>query len=384
MIKRLPRVFHIITGLSVGGAERTLYVLLLGGLAQRFENQVVSLSDQGAFGSRIHQLGVQVSALGMRRAFPSPRSIAKLRQIARRFQPDIIQGWMYHGNVMASLVRSLLPNRPALAWNVRQSLYDLKREKLLTQWVIRASRRLSSGPEALLYNSRVSRQQHVAFGFSDSSSFVIPNGFDLQQWCSSEVKRRAIREELSIPAEATVVGHVARLHPVKDHATFLRAAASVVARNENVHFLLSGRGVVAENPSLVSMVPRTARANIHFLGERNDVPDLMRAMDIFCSSALGEAFPNALGEAMATELPCVATDVGDSRSIVGDTGIVEPPRDEEALAAGLMRLLSMTTGERRALGKAARARVEANYALPVVVERYAEIYRDLMERRGNH
>ena len=368
------RILHIITGLNTGGAERALYNLLYGGLANKFDNEVISLSEGGAFGARIIDLGVSVHCLGMRRGLPSPPSVAKLLRRVKDFQPDVIQGWMYHGNVAAWLAHFFSPEGPELAWNIRHSLYDLGQEKLLTRQVIRANCWLSKRPMAIVYNSRLSRRQHEAFGFSSLAGRVIPNGFDLECFSTAEDIRWRVRAELGIPQDAVVVGHVARFHPVKDHEGFLRAAVRVAGRLERVHFILGGCDVVLGNPSLSGLVPETMQARFHFLGERGDVPDLMRAMDVFCQSSWSEAFPNVLGEAMATSVPCVATGVGDSADIIGDTGVVVPPRDAEALAGGLERLLTTPLEERRALGAAARARVEAHYALGAVVEQYAELY----------
>jgi glycosyltransferase involved in cell wall biosynthesis len=109
----------------------------------------------------------------------------------------------------------------------------------------------------------------------------------------------------------------------------------------------------------------------------------MQAMDVLAtSSAWGEAFPNVLGEAMACGVPCVATDVGDSREIVGDSGLVVPPRDSEALADGLKTVIRKTVQERQALGRAARQRVQARYSLDSVVAQYVDLYQTLSERRA--
>jgi len=371
------KVLHVITGLSASGAENALYNLLQGGLAARADHHIISLTDEGAVGPRIRALGVPVTALGMRKSLPSVRGVVQLRRTVRAFLPDVIQGWMYHGNLAALLARFRANGRPALAWNVRHSLYDLAYEKPMMRQVIRTNRWLSPAPQAVLYNSRLSRKQHRAFGFSSRNARIIPNGVNLRRFAYSPEAGRRVRSELGIPGDAPIVGHVARLHPMKDHANFLRAAASLAARHPEVHFLLSGIDVVWENKALAELVPEEMQGRFHMLGERSDVPDLMSAMDVFCLSSWAEAFPNVLGEAMATGVPCVATDVGDSADIVDDTGVVVPPRDANALVDGIERLLMMPPEGRRVLGAAARARVQANYELGIVVEQYERLYESL-------
>ena len=376
-------VLHIITGLATGGAERALYNLLHGELINWFDNHVVSLSDEGTMGPQIRAIGVPVTILAMRGGRPSLTALRKLHRVSKEFQPDLIQGWMYHGNLAATLARTLAPGRPVLAWNIRHSLYDLGHEKPMTRKIIRANQLFSSAPDALLYNSLLSRKQHEVFGFASLNGRVIPNGIDVQRFCFSGDARKRVRSELGIPAEVQVVGHVARLNPMKDHPVFLRAALDLALRYPETHFLLSGRDVSLENTAIEQLVPAQVRDRFHLLGERGDISDLMSAMDIFClSSAWGEGFPNVIGEAMAIGVPCVAADVGDSAIIIGDTGVVVPPRDEEALASGIESLLTMPLEERRTLGASARARIEANYTLGAIVEQYAALYEKLMTEKG--
>ena len=373
------RVVHIITDLATGGAERALYNLLHGGLINCFDNHVVSLSDEGTMGSQIEALGVSITTLEMRRGRPSLAGLLKLRTAIKVLQPDLIQGWMYHGNLAGSLARTFASGHPVLAWNIRHSLSDLAHEKPMTRQVIRANRFFSSAPDILLYNSHLSRNQHEDFGFASLNGRVIPNGIDVKSFCFSTEARKRVRSELGIPVEAHVVGHVARLHPMKDHLAFLRATAGLALRYPKLHFLLSGRDVSLEDKSFEQLIPTPVRDRFHLLGERGDVSQLMSAMDIFClSSAWGEAFPNVIGEAMAVGLPCVVTDVGDSAIIIGDTGVVVFPQDETALANGIERLLTMPLEERRALGTRARARIEASYTLGAIVEQYAALYEKLI------
>jgi glycosyltransferase involved in cell wall biosynthesis len=281
---------------------------------------------------------------------------------------------MYHGNLASSLAGHLAPERPAVVWNIRHSLYSLSAEKPVTRQVIRANRWLSSGPSAIIYNSRLSRDQHEAFGFSDLHGQVIPNGFDTELLCPEADRGRLTRKDLRISPNATVIGHVARFHPVKDHVSFLRAAVQVMQQRSDVVCLVAGRNVNLSNLTLAGIVPSELEGRFRFVGERDDVPDLMRAMDVFCQSSWSEAFPNVLGEAMALGVPCVATDVGDSADIVGETGVIVKPSDSESLADGLLTMLDRTKDQRMELGRAARSRIKANYALPSIVERYRTLY----------
>jgi glycosyltransferase involved in cell wall biosynthesis len=193
-----------------------------------------------------------------------------------------------------------------------------------------------------------------------------------------------VRAELGLPPDAPLIAMVARFDPVKDHPTFLEAAARLHARRPDVRFLLCGRDVTWENRGLAAAVERAgARGFVHLLGQREDVARVTAALDLSTlSSSCGEGFSNVVGEAMACGVPCVVTDVGDSGAIVADTGLVVPPRDPEALAAAWAQLLARPAEERAAIGRAARRRIEDNYSLDVIVRRYQDLYEELADVRN--
>lgn len=375
MFEVRPKIIHIITSLFSGGAPRMLYKLITEGLQNSYENFVICLSENGFYGPLLKEIGIPFKSLNMRPTLPSVSGVRQFYSNVHSINPDIIQGWMYHGNLAAWMSKKFMSEKPTLMWNIRHSLYGLKNEKLLTRQVIRGNRLLSTQVNGIIYNSRLSKQQHEEFGFCNAHSRVIPNGFDLSQWNPAQDKRISVRKELGIPEDVLVIGHVARLHPMKDHPRFLRVANRLSMQNRNVHFLLVGRGVVSENETISNLISEKVAMRFHFLGERNDIPDLMQAIDICClNSSWGEAFPNVLGEALATEVPCVSTDVGDSKDIVFESGIIVPPSDENALYSALEKMVNLPQQERLKLGRAGRKRIESQYSLNSVVQQYMDLY----------
>lgn len=371
----MMRIMHVITGLGTGGAEMML-LKLLGGTASNYEQMVVSAADEGTIGPRILAVGIPVHSLGLRRQLPNPMRTFALRSLLRSFRPHLIQGWLHHGNLIASLAAAWSPDRAPLFWNIRQSLYDIATEPLLTAAVIRLGARLSRRPAAIIYNSRIGARQHEAFGYCGAQRVVIPNGFDCQIFHPDEEARRQVRAELGLDDSALLVGLVTRYHPMKDHAGFLKAAGLVARRHPEVRFLLVGTGVVREEPGLAQLIAEQQLHDRAFLvGERADIPRLTAALDIACSaSAWGEGFPNVVGEAMACGVPCVVTDVGDSAYAVGETGFAVAPHDPQAFAQALSRLIEAGPEYRQRLGEAARRRVEKEFSLPAIVRRYEDLY----------
>jgi len=365
------KIIHIITDLDTGGAEMMLYKLLDSLRDDRIDSTVISLMGRGKITERIEALGVKVETLNLGQGeHPSWRTIKKLRHIMRAFNPDIVQGWMYHGNIAATAAVFLfdpMRRKVKLFWNVRQTLYDINSEKTQTRWLIMLGRWLSFFPYSIIYNSNLSAEQHCNVGYLSKKTKIIPNGFDLQKFKPDQQHRQQLREELKINDNVLLIGHISRLHPMKDHATLLRAIDRVVGSlsstgsKQEVLFLLIGHGVTSElskNPA------------IRFLGERTDIPRIMSALDIVVSSsAWGEGFPNVIGEAMASEVPCVVTDVGDSAYIVGKYGRVCSVGDDQCIASSLLQLIE-NKQERKTAGKQARKRIKENYSIDKIKKEY--------------
>lgn len=370
------KIIFIITGLFTGGAEMMLYKLFLGMDREFFEPVVILLLDNGgSVRKKIEALDVPVYSLRMRHGLPTPRVLLRLRNLVRKCRPDLIQGWMYHGNIAAWLAAKMSDGQPRVFWNIRHSVYDITYEKRLTRLLIRLGSGLSSRVDAIIYNSATSRRQHEALGYDAARSVVIPNGFDTDIFCPNEEARRSVRQELGIADSVALVGLIGRYHPMKDHENFLKAAKIILVHNENVRFLLAGLGVDSTNKALMAWVKEHDVQNYVFLlGERSDIARLTAALDISSSSSCGEAFPNVIGEAMTCGVPCVVTDVGDSAWIVGNTGRVAPPRNSQALAENILMLLDLPKCERKALGNRARKRIEKNFTLDKIVRQYESLY----------
>jgi glycosyltransferase involved in cell wall biosynthesis len=377
------RVMHVITGLSTGGAE-TMLLKLVSAASGSMEHVVVSLGDEGTIGPRIAALRFPVHCLRLQRNAPNPFKALSILSLARRIDPQLIQGWMYHGNLMASLAAQALRKtepgkKPPVIWNIRQTVYDLRNERWLTAKLIRLGARLSARPDAIIYNSQTSARQHESLGYRAEKRAIIPNGFDCQTLRPDEAERKAVRAELGIADDTVLIGLVARYHPMKDHIGFLRAAGMVVRSHPQAKFALAGTGVSSRQSELVEALKQNGlQDRAILLGERSDISRLNNAFDIACSaSAWGEGFSNSIGEAMACDVPCAVTDVGDSAYLIGNTGFVAPPRDPDALANAISRLIEMGCAGRRQLGASARNRIETEFSLPAIVRRYEDLYLSL-------
>ena len=380
---RKNRILHVITSLSTGGAEAMLFKLIAGMGSKIYDPTVVVLMDSGVYGPRLRSMGIPVHTLDMQRGRPSARSIMKLRKIVVNCQPVLIQGWMYHGNVAAEIARVVGQSRAATVWNIRHSINALEDEKPLTRFLIRLGAKLSLRPARIIYNSGASAVQHECIGYSSRNRVVLPNGFDTDVFHFSDAARQRIRAELRICDDQFLIGTVARNHPIKDLQNLIQSAILVCRKQTNLRFVLVGSGVDSSQPDLNDPIEAAGlQSHIQLLGERTDIPEIMSAIDLFALPSRSEGFPNVIGEAMACERPCVATDVGDSAHVMGEYGIVVPPRDSIALSNAILKVAAATKEQRSEVGRKLRNRVVEQFALPQIVDQYQQLYRTVLGIRA--
>jgi glycosyltransferase involved in cell wall biosynthesis len=371
-------VLHLITGLDTGGAERMLARLVARTDHGRFQPLVVSLTDAGTLGPIIRAGGGEVATLGLCRGLPDPRGIRRLAAMFRQLRPDIVHSWLYHADLLGLLAFGIV-RTPRLLWNLRCS--DMGTALAPLTVLCRGVLGKCSGiPDAVVVNSLAGLRFHERIGYHPRRWEYVPNGFDMGEFHFDPEARRALRAELGIGDATIAIGLPARYHPMKDHATFLAAAARLASTRPDTAFVLVGRGIDGANHTLAAAIAAHGLwERVRLLGDRRDIARVYSALDIVTlSSAGGEGFSNVLGEAMACSVPCAATDDGDARTIIGETGIVVPRRDPAALAAGLAKLIALGGEGRRALGAAARTRIAREFDIASVVAHYEALYEDII------
>ena len=360
------RVMHAITGLGQGGAESQLATLLRAGAPGMGRAVVVSLLPGGAHRAALEGTGIPVHDLGMEGGRPSLFALLRLARLIRRYRPHVLHAWMYHAQLVATLALGISGRwrETRLIWGVRCSNMDFAHYGRSLRWVVRSCGWLSPWSAAVLFNSEASISAHRALGFRPRRSELIDNGIDTERFCANPSLRPQVRAELGIAPTADLIAHVARVDPMKDHATFLAAIGML----NRVEALLIG----ADTERLATP------SNVHALGSREDVERLLAAADLVVSSSdFGEGFSNALAEGMAAGLPAVATDVGDSARIVGATGRIVPPREPAALAKAMGELLSESKTARAARGSTARRRIETHFSVARALDAHSALYASL-------
>ncbi|WP_205624612.1 glycosyltransferase family 4 protein [Marinobacter nanhaiticus] len=330
-------VLHIITGLQDGGAEGVMYRLCKHSASTK--HVVISLMDEGKYGSLLREAGIEVFCLGMNPGKPSLFKFFRLVSLVRSVCPGVVQTWMYHADLIGGLAARIAGNKNVY-WGIRHSTLERGKTKLSTILVARLCASLSFWlPKKIICCANKASRVHEELGYTKDKLCVIHNGCDLTRFSPNENSRQRVREEFGVSESEFLIGCVGRYHPCKDHENLFKALALVKDAGVNFRCLLVGKNVNKANGALVNAIANLGLdESVLLAGSREDVPDVMNAIDIHVLASSSEGFPNVLAEAMACGTPCVTTEVGDALDIVGDVELTCLPSDPDALASLVQRM----------------------------------------------
>lgn len=374
-----PRILHVVSGLDIGGAELTLYRLATA-LRDRYELVVVNLSASGVLEERFQAKGITVHHCDLKH-----RPLAGFRllgRVIREFRPDLINSWMYHANLVASVARRWGGSSAPLVWSVRHSLQSFQSEKWSLRQIIRAGGYGIWHPDAVTFNAFSGRDSHLPFGYGRHPSQVIVNGVDLHHFTRSVADRQLFRHQLDFSEDVMLVGYVGRFHAQKDLPTLIACFSAIHRRLPGTRFVLAGPGLVNGNPVLDGLLGNAnLSALVRCLGPREDLTAVYSGLDLLILSSLAEGTANVLLEAMACEVPCVTTDAGDCARLVADARFVAPRSDSAALADRAIAVLELDLHTRDELGVMLRRRMLEQYDQVGAEAAYIRLYDGLLERK---
>ncbi len=362
------RIVYMLASLGVGGAEKQAL-----GLAQRMAARghavtIVTLLPQA---SEEWPTALPVICLNLRK---NPASLFgalfRARRILREHKPDIIHSHNFHANIFARLA-SLSSGRPVVISTIH-NVYEGGWRRMLAY---RLTDGLCSHSTAVSYAAAV-RFVRLRAVRSEKCT-VVPNAIDLTEFTPDVARPASLRESLSAGDDFVWLA-AGRITPAKDYPNLLRAFARVL-RIETAFLWIAGQGsdsAVARLRALASELK--VNGQIRFLGLRRDMPALFDAADGFVLSSAWEGMPLAIAEAMAMEKPVVATDVGGVRELAGETGMQVPAKNTEALAEAMLKLMQQPQSARDALGRAARNRIAAHFAMEKRSDEWEALYKSLL------
>lgn len=341
------KIVHIIIGLNIGGAELMLKRLVLNSSKlEHFEHSVISLTDQGIIGSELQEQGIKVYSLGMNSLHNIPLTMFKLRRLLKKINPDVVQTWMYHADLLGGLTAKSLGIKKII-WGIRTTDVSQGKSKLTIHLSKLCAKLSYVIPDSIICAAYASMEHHIRIGYDETKMTVIPNGYHLDTLRANQEDGNKIRQQNGLTEKDIVVGSIGRFNPIKNQKLFIETAAKLVKENPQIKFIMVGRDITKNNEELMSWINEYGmEENFRLLGQRSDIPQCLKAMNVFCLHSKTEGFPNILVEAIASGTPCVSVDVGDAKYILRDNRYIVPKNDSEQLKLCIQDIIiSKSTNE---------------------------------------
>jgi glycosyltransferase involved in cell wall biosynthesis len=379
-MKEKVRLFFLIRSLNIGGAERQLIELVKGLDKNILVITVGVFYHEGPLMEEIKDIhGINVISLNKRGRWEIIRFIIRFIKLLKVLQPDILYSFLPDANIVG-LIAGRLAGVKQIIWGVRASNMDVSRYDWLARISLRLSAFLSRFPNVIIANSYVGRSFHESIGYSNKRFHVIHNGINAERFKPDRNTGTRVRVEWGIDKKTVLIGIMARIDPMKDHPTFLKAVQNFIRRHNDVCFVCVGDGPVDYKEEIYLLSEELGlRDFVIWAGLRSDMSAAYNALDIVTSSSsFGEGFSNVIGEAMACGVPCVVTDVGDSAIIVGETGIIVPPEDPQALADGWRSMLKRLNDKSYSIKEMARARIVSHYNSEIFIQKTSRMFLSLL------
>lgn len=360
------KIVHIIMSLNIGGAELMLKRLVLHShQKEQFEHIIITLTDLGVMGPELQNAGVIVHTLGMKSLPTVPLIFLKLQRLLKKIKPDVVQTWMYHSDLLGGLAAKSVGVKK-IVWGIRTTDVSQGPSKLTVHLSKLCAKLSYYIPNTIVCAAHVSKDYHVNIGYDESKMNVIPNGFDIEALSATDEDGLEIRQQNNLSVEDIVIGSVGRFDPVKNQKLFVDVAAILLKEYPDLKFMIVGRDNTVGNNELMSWINDYDIADsFRLLGERDDVPKCLKAMDIFCLHSKTEGFPNVLVEALAAGLLCVSADVGDARQILDKYGSLVTEYNSLGLVAAIKHNIIQLDGSDKIIEN------NKNFALKHVRDNYS-------------
>ena len=366
------RILYVVSALRDGGVESFL-TNLCKNYKNSFDNNkiiaVISLENKGKYGEQIKYLGINVYELNLKFNLGIFKSFYKFIKIIKIESPDIIHSWMYHANLLTSLA-SLVVRKPVL-WSIHNCYLPLKDYKwttILPYFLCIITSRIF--PKKILFCSKKSMKQHLDLFFPKKKSLFIANGYDFKNIMEKSSKSLIFKNDHNF-----IFGMAARWHPAKDHKNLFHAINLLKQKREDFIVLLAGKGIDRDNQDLKRLaISLGILEKLVLLGPVKNIYEFYRSLNCHLISSSTEAFPNVIVESMACSIPNIATDVGDSRDIIGNTGWLVPKCNSLRFSEAMHKVMVLGKPFLKDLGDKSKREVLNRYEIGLISKKYSKVY----------
>lgn len=372
----LKKIVFIITDLDNGGAEKMLYKLIKYSDRNKYDIHVIYLTGKGVTRKDFEELNIKITFLGLKRKIPTIKAIKKTLEVCK--EADIIQTWMYHADLWGYIIGKVFLNKKVV-FGIRHSNLEKNYNKKTTLLINKVNAHLSRKVDKIVSCSEKGKENHIKCGYKEDKFLVIPNGFELDDFDKNKLIDVGFKDRYGIKNDEKVIVSVGRWNKIKDYHNLIKAIGVLNKQGFKFKCLLVGTGIDKSNEQLMEWIrEETVEEKVILLGRSTEVHKILSNSDLYVLHSAGEGFPNTLGEAMSCGVPCVATDVGDCRLMLGGLGTVVERKNFNALAKAMGETLNLSSDESIKEGDMLRKRIEENYDIKKIVQRFYDLYSSLL------
>ena len=368
------KILNIINSMEVGGAEVMLKKILINSDNTKFKHIIVTLKSENQILNDLKRKNIEIYSLKLNSFLNFLRSFKSLLQIVKKIKPDYILTWLHPSDFYGVFIKLMYPE-VTLIWNIRCSklIYPIVGFKNIL--LVKILSKFSKYPDLILSNSFSGIKEHLRLGYKPKEIKVIPNGFDLKSFTPNNKLGKLYRKELRLNQSDFVIGFVGKYNRIKGIEKFILTANIASIKFSNWKFVLIGRDLTYENKELVTSLKKYKICkNFRLLGERQDINKILCSLDVLSLTSSSEGFPNVIGEAMSCGVPCVSTDVGDCKSIIGETGIISKNNKPQNIFNDWLSIHKMLKNDSSILKKSTRARIKKYYEINFIINKYEKLF----------
>ena len=354
-----------------------LYKFLENANKNFFYNIVICLKANGLMSNMFKKKNIKVIYINVNSFYHLLKSINLIFQIIKTYKPNVVMSWLHISDLVATLIKIRFPTIK-LIWNLRCSAPEVSILGIRSWALVKLLCLLSRIPDCVIANSQTGIDTHIAAGYKPKNQKVLYNGFDLNIFKRNLKKNEAFRRKHNIEETHFIIGYVGKKSKIKGLDLFINSIEIINKKINNLKFIFLGNGLDKNNVKLSKKLNNiNCLHNSILLGEQDNVHNIISSFDIFSITSLSEGFPNVLGEAMSAEVPCVVTNVGDCKFIIGDAGLAINSFDPYETAKAWENLYNMPNVKRRKIGINARNIVKSKFNIKKIVNEYETLIMDI-------
>lgn len=374
------KIIHIINSLKRGGAEGNLY-RLCSYIKKKYKKKVnitiVTLIDNGFYEKRLKKLGIKVFSIKInekKNLFKFISYIFKLRKFINKYNPDIIQSWMYHSNFITLFIPKVFYER--VFWNIRHTNLNLKISKKFTILISYVCGFFSKFiPKKIIYCSEASIAFHENFHmYSKKKSVLIENGYSFNDYYNSSFLRKKFREKYKIKNFIFLIGFVGRYSRQKNIPSLLLAFSNIIKKFDNVYLYMVGKDINYSNQELVEITSNLKISDrVLFLKEQKNLLEFYNGIDVLILPSHDESFPNVVAESMLCKTPVISSDVGCAKKIINKCGFVMRDNDHKSISNNIVKCMNIYSNKKiiwNSLKKNSRLSIIKNFSIDKMAANY--------------